>query len=156
MATTLTSQVSSVSSARYLSSQGLSTQFSGSPVLDFERSFSSTECTKIYFASYSVTTSTTSIDLTSLTDAYGTVLSFSTVRHLAIVNNSGTNDITAGGGTNGLVSTLPVLKGFVPTTGENGTAINLTTNITVDSTHKILALTGSAGTSTVDVYILGA
>jgi hypothetical protein len=82
--------------------------FSGTPTRDFARSFTSTDVTKMYFKTYTVTSTPTSIDLTSLTDAYGQPLDFTgTIKALFIANNDATNNLTVGGGTNGLFSTLP-------------------------------------------------
>lgn len=151
MATALSSTISSVARAQF-SSAG----FSGSPIQDFERGFSGSECTKLYFATYTVGTSPTSIDLTSLTDAFGNALSFATIRHLAIINNDVTNNLTVGGGSNGLFAALPfTLTGSTASSGNKGSCLQLTANITVDGTHKILTLTSSASTISVNVFILG-
>lgn len=157
MATSLTATVTSSTLAKYQSTQALSTTFSGKPYNNWARNFATTDISKCYFNTHSVTTSPTSLDLTALTDAYGAALSFATVKHLQIINNSDTNSLTVGGGTNGLFTTLPfTLAGYAAANnGDDGSCLQLTTSITVDGTHKILTLTASAGTIDVDVFVLG-
>jgi hypothetical protein len=155
MAETLSGTASSISKFLFQNSQPFSTTFTGQPTRDYERSFSSTDVTKCYFANYTVTTTPTTVDVTSLTDAYGNAISFVTVKHLQIVNNDTTNNLTAGGGTNALFSALPVLVGQAPSTGSNGSCVNLTTNLTVTGTTKVIQLVASAGSISVDLYLVG-
>jgi hypothetical protein len=155
MAETLSGNVSSISRFLHQNGAGLSITYSGNPVRDYERSFTSSDVTLIFFGNYTVTTTPTDIDLTSLTDAYGNAVNFATVKHLQIVNNDTSHDLTVGGGTNALFAALPVLVGQTSTTSSDGSCLNLTTNITVDGTHKILELTASAGSISVDVFVVG-
>lgn len=154
MSTSLSGSISSSSSFTQSSTSGNVT-YSGSPSKSYTRTFSATDVTKVYFATLSITTSPTSVDVTSLTDVFGSALSFATVKHLQIVNNSTTANLSAGGGTNGLFSALPTLIGQAASSGNAGSCINLTTNLTVDGTHKIIALTSSSGTISVEIIIVG-
>lgn len=154
MATTLSGTVSSISKFLQQSTQDLSIVYTGYPTRDYERTFSTTDVTKIVFKNYTVTSTPTSVDLTSLTDPFGTSVNFATLKHIQVCNNDGTNSLTVGGGTNGVFSALPVLVGQNTMTA-NGSCVNLTTNITIDSTHKILTLTASAGSISVDVFLVG-
>jgi len=158
MSQSVTATINSTTQARFQSSQAFSTTFTGTPFLAWQRQFTTSETTKCYFGNFTVTTSPTSIDLTGLTDAYGSALSFATIRHLQITNNDETNSLTVGGGTNGLFTTLPFsLVGYSASNGtSDGSCLQLTTNLTVDGTHKILTLTAGAGSISVDVFLLGA
>lgn len=155
MSTTVTASITSTAAATIQSSQPLSTTFTGTPRVNFTRVFSTSEVDKAFFQTYTVTTTPTSIDLTALTDAYGDSIAFTIVRQLIIRNKDTTNTLTAGGGTNGLVSVLPDLVGYTASSGSDGACINLTTTVTVDATHKLLRLVASAATISVDVMILG-
>lgn len=146
MSQTITASVVSSINALYQSSAPFSTTLGGTVARAFNKSYATSAITKLYFQNYA-SGSPTSIDLTSLTDAYGVAISFTTVKHLLICNNDGTNAVTVGGGTNGLFSALPSLIG--------GGAYNLTTNFTVDGTHKIILITPAAGTPSVDVVVMG-
>jgi hypothetical protein len=129
MAYTISPSISSATKVLFQNSQPLSTTFSGTISKSFDLQIPTT------------------IDLTSLVDAYGNSISFTTVLHLMIVNNDATHNITVGGGTNGLFAALPVLYA--------GGCYNLTTTFTVDGTHKLLLITPAAGTPSVDVVFLG-
>ncbi len=157
MAQSVTATITSGTQARYQSTQDFSTTFTGTPSLEWVKKFTTSNITKCYFTTETVTTTPVSIDLTGLTDAYGAALSFATVKHLHIINNDATNNLTVGGGTNGVFAALPFnLKGQTgANNSDNGSDLNLTTEITVDGTHKILTLTASAGSISVDVFILG-
>lgn len=156
MATTLTAQITSQVKAAYASTGNLSIPFTGNPLVSFVKNFDSTEVTKTYFNSLSITSSPTSIDLSSFTDCFGNAISMTTVKEIIIYNHDTAIALTVGGGTNGLFATLPfTLTGYTATTGSNGTCLHLTTSITVDGTHKILTLTAGSGTITVDVLVLG-
>lgn len=133
-----------------------STTFSGSPNRDFQRQYQATDLGCLYFNNFTVGTSPTTIDLTALTDSFGNAFSFATVKALLIVNNDATNNLTVGGGTDPLFATLPFpLSGQTPTTGANGSCLALVTPLTVSGTTKNLQLEASAGTISVDVYIVG-
>jgi hypothetical protein len=151
MTTTLSANVSSTIKCIHQASQAFSVTYTGAPQKGFERAFSSSDITKLSFANYSVTTTPTTIDLTSLTDPFGNAVNFATVKNLLIINNDATNSLTIGGGTNGLFAALP----FNLSGDSKGTCLNLTTSITVDSTHKILKLLATAGTISVDVFVIG-
>lgn len=156
MAESVTASISSKTSVKFQNVTSFGTTYTGTPSLDFERSFNTTETTKSYSHRYSVTSTPTVVDLTSLTDDYGTALSFSTVRHIHIRHTDTTNSLTVGGGTTPVFAVLPVLTSYTASVGDNGSCVSITTNITVDSTHKLLSLTASAGTISVDVFIVGA
>ncbi len=157
MSTTLSGQISSISKFLHQNTGAFGVTYSGNPLRDYERYFATSEVTKLFFASFTVTTTPTTIDLTSLTDEYGDSFSFATIKHLEIVNNDTAINLTVGGGTNGVFAALPPLSGQSPAnaTGSNGSCLNLTTNITVDSTHKILQLVAGSGSISVDVFIVG-
>lgn len=156
MAYTITGLAECIVKFTQQSTQPLNITYSGSPNRDFVRQFASTDITKLYFNTYTVGTSATTIDLTSLTDAYGQSISFGTVKALLVVNNDATNNLTVGGGTNGLFSTLPfTLNGQTVSGSQQGSALSIITPITVDGTHKILSLTASASTISVDVFVAG-
>lgn len=147
MSYSLSGSISSVSKFLHQEAAALSITYTGNPTLNYAKSFSTTDITKLFFATYTVGTSATSIDVTALTDAFGQALNFATVKHLQIVNLSGVQTLTVGGGTNGLFTALPTLA-------VNG-CYQLTTNFTVDGTHKIIALTANASTASVEVLIVG-
>jgi hypothetical protein len=153
MPQTLSGTVSSVSRFLQQNSQALNVLFSGNPSRDFERVFTSTDVTKCYFNSYNVTTTPTAVDVTGLTDAYGQAISFGTVKHVQLVNNDAAANLTAGGGTNALFAALPALVGQAG--NPNGSCVNLTTNLTADGTHKNIQLVASAGTISVDLFLVG-
>lgn len=154
MAESITGSVSSKSKFLVQATDSSGTTYAGLPVQDFELLFGAS-VTKLYFATYSVTTSPTSIDLTSLIDTFGVAVNFATVLHLRVTNNDTTNSLTVGGGVNGLFTALPFSLRGQSGTPDNGSDLNLTTPITVDGTHKILTLVASAGTILVDVLIAG-
>jgi hypothetical protein len=157
MANSVSATITNATQARFQSGQAFSTTFFGVPKVEWVRQFTTTDITKCYFASLSVSTTPTSVDLTSLTDAYGTSIAFSSVKHLRVVNTSAVGNLTVGGGTNGLFTTLPfTLNGSTGSNNsDNGSDLSLTTPITVDGTHKILTLTASAGTIVVSLFVLG-
>ncbi len=156
MATTLTAIVNSQVQAKFTSTGGLSATFTGNPAVNYQKAFNSTEITKIYIATATVTTTPTSIDLTAVTDAFGNSISFSSVKQLIIHNKDTAIALTVGGGTNGLFSTLPfTLVGYDASQGSDGTCLNLTTTISIDGTHKILTLTAASGSISVDIIVLG-
>jgi hypothetical protein len=130
--------------------QAFNVTYTGSPAREYLRTFTTSDISKIVFSSYSITTTPTSVDLTSQTDPFGAAVNFATVKNLLIVNNDTTNALTIGGGTNGLFAALPFNLGDTV-----ATCLNLTTPITVDGTHKILKLVSTAGTISVDVFIIG-
>lgn len=148
MSTTLTGTVTSGVAFTFTSNAALGTSAIAPISETFRKTFASTDVTKVFFANYSVTTTPTSVDIsTGLTDVFGTSFGFGVVKQMIIVNNDATNNLTAGGGTTPVFAVLPSIPA--------GGCINLTINNTVDSTHKLLALTASAGTISVDVVIVG-
>ena len=156
MALTLSGTVSSISKFLYQQTLPFSITASANPTRDYEKSFASTDITKAYFGTYTVTTTPTTIDVTALTDpVYGGAVSFATVKHVQIVNNDTTNSLQAGGGTNALFSTLPVLVGQTGASNSTGSCVNLTTNLTVDGTHKVITLVASSGSISVDLFLVG-
>ena len=136
--------------------------------LNFQRIYNSTDVTKCFRQTYSVTSTPTAVDLTNLTDSVtGAALSFASVVFLKIVNNDKTNNLTVGG-----VEANDIFGAAWPFTlvgqdrssgnggasgtgGNTGSCIELVTNIAISGTHKILELTASAGTISVDVEIMG-
>lgn len=157
MSSTVTATITSGTQAKFQEATTFGATFTGTPSLQWVRRFNTTELTKCYFNTYTVTSTPTSVDLTALTDAYGAALSFATIRHLRITNNDPAISLTVGGGTNGLFTALPFsLVGYNSATNtDDGSDLNLTTNITVDGTHKILTLVAASGSISVDVFILG-
>ena len=135
--------------------------------LNFTRSYNSADITKVYWNTYSVTSTPTTIDLTSLTDIVGNALSFSTLVYLKVINQDTTNHLTIGGvEANDLFGVaLPFTLagqnrssgngGSSGSAGSTGSEVSLVTNITVDATHKLLSLTASAGTISVQVLVAG-
>lgn len=147
MAQTLTGTINSNTSFLNQNALPLSVTYTGTPGKQYSKTFASSDITKVFFASYTVTTSSTTIDLTSLTDAYGAAISFTTVKHLQILNNDATNSLLVGGGTNAVFSSLPSLVA--------GGCYNLTTNLAVSGSTKNLALTAGALSIGVDVLMVG-
>lgn len=151
MSNSLTATVESKIKCLHQSPQVLSITYTGAPTLDYTATFSSSAISKVYFNTYTVGTSPTSIDLTTLTDPFGVALSFGSVVDLLIVNNDTTNALEIGGGSNGLFTLLPVnLAGQV-----GGSSLHWTTPITVNGTHKILTLQATASTISVSVFVIG-
>lgn len=145
-------------SATFVNTGAFGSSFTGSPSKGFSKSYGSSDISKVYMATLTVTSTPTSIDLTNQTDPFGNAVSFSTVKHIEIINEDTTNALTVGGGANGLFAALPFnLTGQAAPSGggSTGGAIAITANITVDGTHKILTLAATAGSITVDVFILG-
>lgn len=111
---------------------------------------------KIYANQITLATgTTTTLDLTALTDPAGGTVSLVHVNHFLIENLSTATAeiITAGGGTNGLVDTITL-----PIAANGGKLFYEAPNpgITVDSTHKLLRLDVASGTAVlVNVTILG-
>jgi hypothetical protein len=155
MAISINGTISSISKFLIQNPQAFNITYSGNPTRDYERSFSSTDITKLYFATFTVTTTPTTIDVTALTDVFGNALNFATVKHIQVVNNDTTNNLTVGGGTNALFSALPALVGQSAAANSNGSCVNLTTNLTVTGTTKIIQLVAGAGSISVDVLIAG-
>lgn len=154
MSTTLNGSVSSRSAFQYQSIQAGVT-YQGNPLNDYERQFSSSDVTKVFFNQYSIGTGGTTIDVTNLTDSFGNALSFGTVKHLSIINLDQSNNLTINAsGSNLLVGALPALVGQSGTS-QNGSCIQLTTNITTSGSVKNLVLASSAGTITVTLLIAG-
>jgi hypothetical protein len=111
---------------------------------------------KLYQASFTIVNNATptAIDLTSLTDIDGTTINLANVYAIEISNDSPNTgeDITHGGGTNGLYTVSPnVLPGGIAGGGAldpSGIIIKYgTIGKTVDATHKILTLATAAGTN---------
>jgi hypothetical protein len=147
MAEALSGSVSSLCKFQHTNSFG-NIGYTGNPNKDYEMQFASTDITKIYFATLTVTTSTTTIDMTAAgPDAYGTAVAFATIKHLMIWNKDLTNSLTAGGGAQSLLQTLPVMG---PTS-----CFAFTSPITVDTAHSKLNLVASAGSITVEVLAVG-
>lgn len=140
----LTATVKSDCRATHTSTTG-GISYSASPAKSYEKTFTSSDITKIYHGSRTTTGET--LDLTSgLTDGYGTALVFATVKQILIINNSATQTLTIGGGANPVISELPVVS--------VGGHVNITSTFTVDGTHKNLKIQASASL-TYDVIILG-
>lgn len=158
MATSQSGSISSNTSAVVQSSQSLSTTFTGNPSKSFTRTYNAADLgVTPFFNTYTITTGGTTLDLTALTDVWGNALSFTTVKHLEIVNNDPTNSLTVGGGTNPLFAALPPLAGQAASGGGGsvGSCLQFTTPLTVSGSTKNLKLIAGAGSITVDVFILG-
>lgn len=157
MAETISGSVSSAGSYTHTNSGELGTTLTGNPVRSFARNFSSSEITKLYYATLSVTTTPTVLDVTALTSNYGSSLNFGTVKELLIWNKNTTSgqDLTVGGGTNPLLNALPDLKAQTAGAGSNGSCVHLTTPITVSGSAKNIRLVAATGTLTVDIMIAG-
>lgn len=86
------------------------------------------------------------LDLTALTDLNGAAMSFSFWTHLLIENESTTTgqDMTVGGGTNGVFTADPVP---IQANGGGRMWLNPNPGVTVDGTHKIIQITVAAGTA---------
>lgn len=113
---------------------------------------------KVYTTTVTVNTSgATLIDLTSgITDALGASIVFAKVSAIKITNKSTTTgeNITVGGGTNGLFTALPFT--LEAGTGTESFTLCKGAGITVDGTHKILQLAAASGSAvTVTVTIFG-
>lgn len=155
MATTVIGAVNSNVSASIQNTQALSTTFSGNPSVNFSCQFSNAEITKCFFQSYSATTGGTSIDLKALTDAFGSALSFSNIKHLQVWNQDTVNGLIVGGATSGVVPVLPTLTGRAASVGSNGSCLSLTTSVSVDPGTRFLKLASTAGTVSAWLMILG-
>ena len=168
MSSTFTGSINEQTSVTEIPSLAFNLTPSIPATLNFQRNYNSTDIAKAYWNTYSVTSTPTGVDLTSLTDPVtGAALSFTTVNFLKIINNDKTNNLTVGGTeTNdifGAAWPFPLVGqdrssgngGASGSGGNTGSCIELTTNITINSTHKILELTASAGTISVSVLIMG-
>lgn len=162
MATTVTSPQFSATLSAGLNNGAstypkVSTSFTHQANGSYDVGSSAGEVNKAYSVDVNVNTSgATSIDLTTLTDAIGTSTAFGTVSAILITNKSTVNgqNITVGGGTNGLFAAWPVT--LDATDGLETLLIRKKLGITVDGTHKILTLAAAAGAAVpVRVTILG-
>lgn len=114
---------------------------------------------KIYSAAVTIAASGSpaSLDLTSLLDPQGSAITFATVYAIKVTNTSTVagQDVTVGGGTTPIVANVsdPLYAGTDP-----GCFLQKYGSVekTVDSTHKLLAITIAAGTNViVNVTIIG-
>lgn len=147
MAQSVSGQISIISRFLHQNTADLSVTYSATPTLDFEKTLSTTDVTKLYYKRYSVTTTPTVIDVTALTDAYGAAVNFGTIKHIHIVNNDATNSLTAGGGTDPVFGALPTITA--------AGCVAMTASFSISPTAKNIALTASAGTILVDVIFTG-
>jgi len=145
MSEVITSTISATSKFLHQNSEPFNTTYSGNPTLAYSNNLPS--ATKLYYTTINVTSSSSTIDVTSLTDAYGFPVTFTQVQHLHVVNNDATNSVTVGGGTNALLAALPAIV-------EGGQAM-LTTNLAVSSSSKIITLVASASTVSTSIVIAG-
>lgn len=123
------------------------TTYSGSVSKSYTNSLTSSDVSKVFHDERDVTGSET-LDLTTgLTDAFGTALVFTNLKHLFIYNKSATASLSVGGGAN------PVLANAV--TISAGGCLNLTSTFAVSGTTKNLLVTPSAGTVTYQIVLVG-
>lgn len=146
MAETVSGSVSSTSG--FLDSLAVfGSTYSGRPQLSYSKGFKTTDISSVYHATLTVTSTPTVIDVTSLTSAFGSAVSFAHVKHIQVINNAPSISLTVGGGTNPLFAALPTIVA--------GGCVNLTTTITVSGSVKTLTLTAASGSISVDVLIIG-
>jgi hypothetical protein len=146
MAETISGSVSSTTS--FLDTASVAgTTYTGKPGLTYSKSFASTDISSVYADIFTVTTTPTVIDVTSLTNAFGGAVSFATVKHVQVINSDAAVSLTVGGGTNPLFAALPTIVA--------GGCVNLTTSISVSGSVKNLTLTAASGSISVSVLIVG-
>jgi hypothetical protein len=85
------------------------------------------------------------LDLTALTDAGGSAITFGHLTHLQLENMSVTTgqDFTLGGGTNGVFTAAP---NVIAANGGLWFLANPSPGVLVDSTHKIISISVAVGT----------
>jgi hypothetical protein len=122
--------------------------YTGNPSITKTISLSSSDITKVYSATRSVSSADT-FDVTSgLTHAFGAALVYASVKGLVILNTHATASIVVGGGSNPLLGTDQY-------TVKAGQALYVPcVPVTVDGTHKVLTVTPS-GAVTYSLLILG-
>ena len=114
--------------------------YSGQPTISVSDTLTNSDISKVYSSSATIS-SATPIDFTSLTDVFGSALNFTgTLKGLYVYNTHATATLTVGGGSNPILSTDQI-------TLAAGSAVILTSPVTVDGTHKVLTLTPSASCS---------
>lgn len=116
-----------------------------SPRINYLTSLSSSDVTKVYFTSATISGVTT-LDVTALTDIYGTALSYGTVKGVYI-ENSGAGNLVLGGGTNPLFGTDQY-------TVKTGAVLPIVSPFTVGGSNKVITLTPSASL-TYSIIIVG-
>ena len=148
MSKSLTGTATAKVSAQFQNTTGLNTVFSGSPSLQSNVKYATTDVSKVWFSNYTVGTTPTSVDLTTTVDSFGAAQVFAKVLAFQVVNNDATHTVTVGGSTgNDLFAALPVIA--------PGGSVFFATSLTVDSTHKVIELTASAAGTSVDLIVLG-
>ena len=111
-----------------------------------------------YSATLTLTVGTpTLVDLSALTDESGAAYGLASIEVLKVSNKSTTagQDVTAGGGTNGVFAAYPHA---IKATARGDSTLFVASPVVVDTTHKILQLTpaGVAGaTFTVLLTVVG-
>ena len=123
-------------------------QYNGSPGIDSSLTFSTSDLSKVFADSRSISAADP-LDVTSgLTDQYGTALVYATVKTVVIKNTHATATLTIGGGSDPLYGTDQY-------TLKAGQTLPITSSATVDGTHKVLTITPSVASTTYDILILG-
>ncbi len=145
--TTCTGQIQNVSAFQLSALEPFNTPFSGQPNLQFRLSMPSTDVNNCWFNTYTLSTSPTTVDVSSLTGAFGESINFTTVKQLTVVNRSATTGVVVGGGSTPLVDEMPELTGSL-------SCIYLTANLTTSGAN-LLSLVCSSGTAVTDVLIAG-
>lgn len=143
----LTANITSTANVLHTSALDLTT-YTGNVNKSYTKALSSSDVTKVFHDTRSVTGNET-LDLTSgLTDAYGTALVYSSLKHILIYNSDDTDSLIVGGGSN------PVLANAV--TISAGGCLNLTSTFTVAGSTKNLRIEASSGSISYDVVLIGA
>ncbi len=122
-------------------------RYSSSTSINSQASLSSSDISKVYTKTISVTTTPTVLDVTSLTEqGFSQSQNFANVKYLHVEHTGASGTLTVGGGTNPLVTASSLTAGGW---------IDLKTTIATSGSIKNLTLTASAGTITTNVYLLG-
>lgn len=150
MSLTTTASVSATIAALQTNALNLCTTYLGNPSTTYTNAFAS-GVSKVYFATLNTTMGyPSSLDLSngSLSDAFGTALTFTSLKAIYIYNKDSTNTITVfGGSTPVIANTLDI------TAGGN---ILLTSTFAVSGSTKLMQLDPGSHNITVDIFLLGA
>lgn len=120
--------------------------FTGTGRLSQTQTLTTADISKVYIGTGTISGVST-INVTSLTDAYGNSISFATVKG-CVIQNSGAGNLVVGGGTHPLFSTDQY-------TIASGATLPITSAFTVSSgTHDTITLTPSASL-TYSIIIVG-
>jgi hypothetical protein len=116
-------------------------------IQNFNQNYFSSTITKLYSNTISVTTTPTSLNLNSLTDAFGNAQNFGSVKSLYIQNTDPTNSVTIGGGTTPLFAAQSPIAA-----GECYSKLN--SNLSTSSAN-LLQIVASAGSVSINIVIAG-